>query len=247
MNLSKLFKDAHKLCKQIRKEGDDYKVTFGACMSFIKRESFMKTLRKPCVKSCLSKAQVVNGVLYENYLFDALSSSKMESVLEFCEKTYPEFDNLPEYSVYEVDYIDVRPVYQITILMSKYGLFPLTYGTDVNGALKWTTKNSTEANRDKSAILADGFTIGSLSTDIFRVKSKAKALDMVYYLQPAGGSRNKISYMTGKAVKRHLTDEKVLAFLRQILPNFDELPETEEVQPQEVWLGGSSRFGGHFE
>ena len=247
MNLSKLFKDAHKLCKQIRKEGDDYKVTFGACMSFIKKDSFMKTLRKPCVKSCLSKVQAVNEVLYENYLFDALSSSKMESVLEFCEKTYPEFDNLPEYSVYEVDYIDVRPGYKITILMSEYGLHPLTYGVDVNGAVKWTTKNSTEANRDKSAILADGFTIGSLSTDIFRVKSKAKALDMVYDLVPAGGSRNKISYMTGKAVKRHLTDEKVLAFLRQILPNFDELPETEEAQLQELWLGGSSRFGGHFE
>lgn len=247
MNLSKLFKDAHKLAKQIRKEGDDYKVTFGACMSFIKKDSFMKTLRKPCIKHCLSKVQAVNEVLYENYLFDALSSSKMESVLEFCEKTYPEFDNLQEYSVYEVDYIDVRPVYQITILMSEYGLFPLTYGRDVNGALKWTTKDSTEANRDKSAILADGFTIGSLSTAILMVKSKEKARDMVLAIVPSGGSSNRNSYMTGKAVKRHLTDEKVLAFLRQILPNFDELPETEETQPQEVWLGGSSRFGGHFE
>ena len=247
MNLSKLFKDAHKLAKQIRKEGDDYKVTFGACMSFIKKDSFMKTLRKPCVKSCLSKAQVVNEVLYENYLFDALSSSKMESVLEFCEKTYPEFENLPEYSVYEVDYIDVRPQYRVTVLMSEYGYFPVQYGNNINGALKWTRKNQDDPNGAKSAILADGFTIGSLSTDIFRVKSKTKALDMVCDLVPAGGSRNKISYMTGKAVKRHLTDEKVLAFLRQILPNFDELPETEEVQPQEAWLGGSSRFGGHFE
>lgn len=207
----------------------------------------MKTLRKACVKDCLSQNQIVKETLAENYIFDALSASKMESVLEFCEKTYPEFENLPEYSVYEVDYIDVRQLCRVTVLMSEYGLFPLTYGTDVNGALKWTTKNSTEANRDKSAILADGFTIGSLSTDIFRVKSKTKALGMVYDLVPAGGSRNKISYMTGKAVKRHLTDEKVLAFLRQILPNFDELPETEEVQPQEAWLGGSSRFGGHFE
>lgn len=207
----------------------------------------MKTLRKACVKDCLSQNQIVKETLAENYLFDALSSSKMESVINFCSTNYPEFDNLPEYSVYEVDYIDVRPVYRVTVLMSEYGLFPLTYGRDVNGALKWTTKNSTEVNKGKSAILADGFTIGSLSTAILMVKSKEKARDMVRGLGSAGGSSNRNSYMTGKAVKRTLTGAKIEAFLRQILPNFDELPETEEVQPQEAWLGGSSRFGGHFE
>ena len=207
----------------------------------------MKTLRKACVKDCLSQNQIVKETLAENYLFDALSASEMESVLEFCEKTYPEFDELPETSVYEVDYIDVRPQYRVTVLMSEYGFFPLAYGKDVNGALKWTTKNSTEVNKGKSAILADGFTIGSLSTAILRVKSKEKARGYVLAIVPAGGSRNKISYMTGKAVKRTLTGAKIEAFLRQILPNFDELPETEEVQPQELWLGGSSRFGGHFE
>ena len=60
MNPSKLFKDAHKLCKQIRKEGDDYKVTFGACMSFIKKDSFMKpsvnlVLKIVCHKTRLLK------------------------------------------------------------------------------------------------------------------------------------------------------------------------------------------------
>lgn len=207
----------------------------------------MKTLRKACVKDCLSQNQIVKETLAENYLFDALSASKMESVINFCSTNYPEFENLPEYSVYEVDYIDVRPVYQITILMSEYGLFPITYGRDVNGALKWTTKNSTEVNKGKSAILADGFTIGSLSTAILMVKSKEKAIDMVLAIVPAGGSSSRNSYMTGKAVKRTLTGAKIEAFLRQILPNFDELPEFHETQPQEAWLGGSSRFGGHFE
>ena len=207
----------------------------------------MKTLRKACVKDCLSQAQVVNETLAENYLFNALSASEMEAVKEFCDKTYPDFDNLPETSVYLVDYIDVREVYRITVLMSEYGFFPIQYGTDVNGALKWTTKNKMNQTEIKSAIVADGFTVGSLSTDIFRAKSKEKAIGMVKDLTPAGGVRNKNSYMIGKTVKRTLTDEKVIRFLRQILPEFDSLPETEEATTQEVWLGGSSRFGGHFE
>ena len=131
--------------------------------------------------------------------------------------------------------------------MSEYGFFPLQYGQDVGGALKWTTKNAKEPNGDKSAIVADGFTIGSLSTDIFRVKSKEKAIGMVRDLTPCGGVRNKNSYMIGKAVKRTLTDEKVISFLRQIRPDFDSLPETEEAATPEVWFGGDSRFGGHFE
>ena len=247
MNLSRLFKEAHKLCKKVRQKGDDYKVTFGACLKFIKMETFMKTIRKACIKDCLSKSQVVNEVLAENYLFGALSASEMEGIIDFCNKSYPEFDNLPETSVYEVSYIDVREVYRVTVLMSEYGFFPIQYGKDVNGALKWTTKNKNEPNGDKSAIVADGFTVGSLSTDIFRVRSKQKAIDMVRSLTPCGGASNKHSYMTGKSVKRTLTDEKVIRFLRQIHPDFDSLPETEEVTPPEVWFGGDSRFGGHFE
>lgn len=207
----------------------------------------MKTLRKACVKECLSKTQIVLETLSENYMFDALSASEMESVRGFCDKTYPGFDELPETSVYEVNYIDVRSVYRVTVLMSEYGFFPVQYGQDVGCALKWTRKNQNEPNGDKSAILADGFTVGSLSTEIFRVKSKGKAMQMVYDLVPAGGSRNKISYMTGKAVKRLLNEDKVVAFLRQILPNFDSLPETEETTTPEVWMGGESKFGGHFE
>lgn len=202
--------------------------------------------RKACVKECLSQTQVVLETLAENYMF-SVEESEMEIVREFCSVNYHEFDKMPETSVYEVDYVDVRPQYRITVLMSEYGYFAVKYGTDVNGALKWTTKNKDDQNGTKSAILADGFTIGSLSTDIFRVKSKEKAIDMVQGLVPAGGSSNKISYMTGKTVKRHLTEEKIVAFLRQILQGFDSLPDTEETQQPEVWLGGSSRFGGHFE
>lgn len=39
MTLSELFKAAHKLAKQIIKAGDNYQVTFGACLKFIKNES----------------------------------------------------------------------------------------------------------------------------------------------------------------------------------------------------------------
>lgn len=39
MTLSELFKAAHKLAKQIIKAGDNYHVTFGACLKFIKNES----------------------------------------------------------------------------------------------------------------------------------------------------------------------------------------------------------------
>ena len=207
----------------------------------------MKALRKACVKDCLSKVQVIHEVLAENYLFNALSASEMEGVLEFCSKNYPEFYNMPETSVYEVSYIDVREVYRVTVLMSEYGFFPIQYGKDVNGALKWTTKNAKASNGGKSAILADGFTVGSLSTDVLRVKSKQKAIQMVRDLTPAGGTGNKNAYMIGKTVKRLLTDEKVISFLRQIRPDFDSLPETEEAATPEVWFGGDSRFGGHFD
>ena len=207
----------------------------------------MKNLRKACVKDCLSQAQVVNETLAENYLFGALSASEMEGIIDFCNKSYPEFDNLPETSVYEVSYIDVREVYRVTVLMSEYGFFKIQYGQDVNGALKWTTKNASQENGDKSAIVADGFTVGSLSTDIFRVRSKQKAIDMVKDLTPCGGVRNKNSYMIGKSVKRSLTEDKLVSFLRQIRPDFDQLPETEESSKPEVWFGGGSRFGGHFE
>ena len=206
----------------------------------------MKTLRKACIKGYLSQAQVVLETLAENYMFSA-SNEEVELVREFCEKTYPEFGKMPETSVYEVDYIDVRPQYRVTVLMSEYGYFSVKFGQDVEGALEWTTKNEDDPNSPKSAILADGFTIGSLSTEIFRVGSKQKAVQTVYDLVPAGGTLNRISYMTGKAVKRMLTDEKVSSFIRQILPNFDSLPETEEESQPEVWMGGDSRFGGHFE
>lgn len=204
-------------------------------------------LRSACVKECLSQSQVVLETLAENYMFSA-TVEEVETVREFCAANYPEFNGLPDYSVYEVDYIDVRQQYRVTVLMSEYGYFPVQYGQDVNGAVKWTTKNQNEPNGYKSAILADGFTIGSLSTEIFRVKSKTKAMAMVYDLTPAGGTQNKIAYMTGKAVKKVLNEGKVVAFLRQIRPDFDELPENEVDSPtHEIWLGGSSRFGGHFE
>lgn len=43
MNLSKLFKMAHKLAKKVIKAGDNYRVTFGACVKAVKEAYFGKT------------------------------------------------------------------------------------------------------------------------------------------------------------------------------------------------------------
>lgn len=45
MNLSNLFKAAHKLAKSIIKAGDNYRVTFGACIKAIK-EGFVASVAK---------------------------------------------------------------------------------------------------------------------------------------------------------------------------------------------------------
>lgn len=43
MNNSKLFTLAHKLTKKVIKAGDDYRVTFGACIKVVKQAYFGKT------------------------------------------------------------------------------------------------------------------------------------------------------------------------------------------------------------
>ena len=39
MSNSKLFTEAHKLVKQVIQEGDDYRVTFGACLKLLKEKA----------------------------------------------------------------------------------------------------------------------------------------------------------------------------------------------------------------
>lgn len=55
MNKSNLFKAAHKLAKQVIKAGDNYRVTFGACIKAIKKGFVMVSKIKQVVEFAIKK------------------------------------------------------------------------------------------------------------------------------------------------------------------------------------------------
>lgn len=73
MNLSKLFKMAHKLAKSVIKAGDNYRVTFGACIKAIKG-GFVMNLKSISEQLIEAGAKVwAKGNMERIYINDAVA------------------------------------------------------------------------------------------------------------------------------------------------------------------------------
>lgn len=120
MNKSELFKAAHKLAKSIIKLGDNYRVTFGACIKAIKEgfvmsnEKLIKSVEFAIKKGALTRwtKDLIDRAYVTNFDYNggsglvaklhAVGISAENAFFDFASETF-EFKNLRRYASKELD------------------------------------------------------------------------------------------------------------------------------------------------